>query len=103
MKFEEYCDQADRFARYPGRLTNAGLLYCGLGLGEAGEVQGEIKKFVRDDAGHMTESRREKIVDELGDNFWYIIQTLKELGVDPSVMMDKNISKLATRHAAKDW
>lgn len=32
------------------------LAYDGLGLGEAGEVQGKIKKIIRDDAGNITQN-----------------------------------------------
>lgn len=100
MEFKEYMAVVQEFARYPGKGSLQGLQYCALGLGEAGEVQGEVKKLIRDDGGLMTESRREKIADELGDNLWYIIHTAKEAGVLMETVMAMNAAKLRGRYAS---
>ncbi len=51
--FDEYQERALKTAIYPGTGSMMGLAYCGLGLGETGEVQGKIKKIMRDNAGNI--------------------------------------------------
>lgn len=49
--------------------------YVRLGLiSEVGEVAGQVKRIIRDDGGVLTDERREKILDELGDVLWYWAQ-----------------------------
>jgi hypothetical protein len=71
--FKEYQQEAnflkislDRFLeKYPDLPADVILLmrvtYDGLGLGEAGEVQGKIKKIIRDDGGKITPEHIEAI------------------------------------------
>lgn len=48
------------------------IQYMALGLGgEVGEVQ-KLKKLFRDDNGRMSNSRKEKLITELGDVMWYL-------------------------------
>ena len=78
-------------------LTNIGVFYCGLGLGEAGEVQGKLKKILRDSGGFITPEMREKIGDEIADNLWYLSQLSTELGLSLDTLAEKNIAKLKSR------
>ena len=49
--------------------------YMRLGLiSEVGEVAGQVKRIIRDDGGVLTDERREKLLDELGDVLWYWAQ-----------------------------
>lgn len=74
------------------------LSYVSLGLvGEAGEIANKVKKVLRDDNGILTEDKRDKIVGELGDVFWYMARLCDELGVDPSVVLAQNVNKLFSR------
>lgn len=110
MKTDEYIDEyADAFdnyqlqtaktAKYPevGEGTPLALAYVGLGLGEAGEVQGKIKKILRDDEGIVTDEKRSAIIDELGDVLWYVTRVADELGVSLSEVADRNLVKLFGR------
>lgn len=74
-----------------------GLAYCGLGLGESGEVQGNIKKLIRDDNGVLTPERTEKIIDELGDVLWYIANVAEIMGIPLHQIATRNIEKLQSR------
>lgn len=104
--FLEYQERAVDTAIYPGSGSLIGLLYCGLGLGEAGEIQGKIKKLLRDSGlegdelldqiNYHIEVRKE-IGKELGDLLWYIAQTCNELGLEMSVVAESNLAKLADR------
>lgn len=49
-------------------------LNAGLGMGESGEVQNLIKKEVFHE--HPTETIKEKILDECGDELFYIVWLL---------------------------
>lgn len=122
MDFNEYQTRTATTAKYPGQGSTLGLLYVGLGLGEQGEVQGKIKKVLRDDIGHLFEpdnenvrcephmvrdvmlhenvlsdERRSQIKAELGDVLWYAAQLATEIGVDLGDVAEANLQKLADR------
>jgi NTP pyrophosphatase (non-canonical NTP hydrolase) len=111
MNFKDYQDLSADTAVYPGKGTLVGLMYVGLGLGEAGEAQGKIKKILRDDydardmehigsiatSAVCTTDKREQLKGELGDILWYVAQAATELGLDLSDVAQANIDKLASR------
>jgi len=74
------------------------LSYDGLGLGEAGEVQGKIKKIIRDNGGVITEENIEAIKGELGDTIWYISSMCDTLGISMEEVATYNIEKLTSRY-----
>lgn len=73
------------------------VAYDGLGLGEAGEVQGKIKKIIRDDAGKITAEHKIEISKELGDILWYISSMCDNLGIKLVDVATYNIEKLKSR------
>lgn len=75
------------------------VTYDGLGLGEAGEVQGKIKKIIRDNGGIITEEAKYAIVAELGDTLWYMASMCHNLGIPFNQVAEYNINKLKGRHA----
>jgi len=75
-----------------------GVAYDGLGLGEAGEVQGKIKKIIRDNGGIIDEQARKEISKELGDCLWYITSMCQNLGITLESVATANIEKLQGRH-----
>lgn len=93
----DYQDRAAETAIYPGKGTTLGLLYVALGLGEAGEVQGKVKKVLRDDGGVLTEAVRIKVAQELGDVLWYASQVSQEIEIPLEVIAQMNLDKLADR------
>ena len=74
------------------------LSYDGLGLGEAGEVQGKIKKIIRDNGGIITPEATEEIKKELGDVLWYVASMCDNLGLRMEDVAGANIEKLHGRH-----
>lgn len=71
-----------------------------LGLAsESGEIAGKLKKLIRDDAGVMSEERRQQMIDELGDVLWYVAMTAGELGVSLHDIAVRNVMKLQDRHS----
>ena len=69
------------------------IIYPALGLGnEAGEVQGKIKKMLRDGTFD-----KEAIAAEIGDVLWYIAALCRDLEVDMAEVALKNLAKLKSR------
>lgn len=74
---------------YQDALANAAL-----GLGEAGEIQNLIKKHIY----HGHDLDVDKIVDECGDQLFYIAWMLDLVGTTMSWAMQQNIEKLKRRY-----
>lgn len=89
-------------ARYPDMdddlLKIIAVSYDGLGLGEAGEVQGKLKKIIRDGGGVITPENIEEIKKELGDVLWYVASMCDTLGITMQDVATGNINKLQSRH-----
>jgi len=75
------------------------IAYDGLGLGEAGEVQGKIKKIIRDNGGIITPEAVDGIKDEIGDTLWYLTSMCGNLGITLEDVAKANIEKLHDRRA----
>lgn len=97
MKFDDYQKISGETAIYPGKDSVLGLYYVALGLGEAGEVQGKVKKILRDDDGVISDQKKIDIAKELGDLLWYVAQTCSEIGFSLDTVASMNLSKLQDR------
>lgn len=97
LDFDEYQERALDTAIYPGRGTVMGLAYCGLGLGEAGEIQGKIKKILRDTDGKWSPEQAKEIAKEMGDELWYLAVLAAELGYTLEEIASMNLDKLGDR------
>lgn len=96
MGFNEYQQKALSTAIY----LNIGkcLYYPTLGLtGEAGEVAEKVKKMYRDDAGILTDARKQDIKKELGDVLWYVAMVAFECGIQLDDVAQFNVEKLQVR------
>ena len=88
-----------RYPDLPSEVVELmGVTYDGLGLGEAGEVQGKIKKIIRDNGGEITAKAKDEIAKELGDCLWYIASMCQNLGITLEYVATANIEKLESRH-----
>ena len=97
LTFAQYQIGAKSTAIYPGNGTITGLSYAALGLGEAGEVQGKVKKVIRDNEGILTDDKRFEISKELGDILWYVAAVADEIGVPLEEIAEANYKKLTSR------
>lgn len=98
--FEDYSEQRQALANYPNRGNS--IVYPALAMaGEAGEVCNEVKKYIRDDHHMLTEDRRTKIIQEMGDTLWYLDALAYEIGTTLDVVAKVNIAKLKARKEAK--
>lgn len=97
MNFEDYQKIIETFAVYPRDTELAALSYLALGLnGEAGEVADEVKKAIRNDSA-ISEARRAKILEEIGDVLWCITRIAIEFDTPLSEVAKANVDKLEQR------
>lgn len=97
MQFSEYQQKAIKTALYP-KVAGHGWMYPALGLAnEAGEVNGKLKKVIRDNDSVVDDERRKDIAKELGDVLWYLAQVATELDIDLNEVAEANIGKLLSR------
>lgn len=99
--FNQYQEATAKTAIYPesGTGSQLALAYVALGLSEAGEIQGKVKKMIRDDGGILTDEKREAIKAEIGDTLWYLARVSEEIGTTLAAAASDNITKLADRKA----
>jgi len=109
MNFNEYQKEANSLTIYLNKIKDMypdlpddiirilGLTYASLGLGEVGEIQGKVKKIIRDSGGIMLQETVDDLVKELGDVLWYIAACCEELGVSMDYVAKKNLEKLFSR------
>lgn len=98
----DYQEKVGETAVYPGTNTQAGFNYVLLGLvGEAGEIANKFKKILRShgESGETYYTKREVLMDELGDVLWYAAQLATELGYTLEEVAHFNVVKLAKRKA----
>ena len=88
----------EKYPELPEEIVKIlGVSYVGLGLGESSEVQGKIKKIIRDAGGIITDEVKENIKKELGDCLWYVAGICTELGISMNEVAESNITKLLDR------
>lgn len=99
--FNNYQRDIAPVAIYPEAGTGSmmALAYVGLGLGEAGEIQGKIKKILRDNNGIIDDEVRLELAKEVGDLLWYVTRAAEELKYDLSEIAEMNVAKLQSRQA----
>ena len=109
MNFKEYQDNAHSTALYLNKVLEKhpdlpedikkilALSYASNGLGEVGEVQGKVKKIIRDAGGVFEIDRVAEISKELGDCLWYIAEVCTILGLNLNDVAHDNINKLFDR------
>lgn len=78
------------------------LALCGLGIaGEAGEVADRIKKMLFHGIGFGVKldfDTTKKLMNEMGDVYWYLELLCNTLGITREEVMQANIDKLNKRH-----
>lgn len=107
--FDDYQDRVKQTAIYlnkvkerypdlpPEIIKILGISYAANGLGEVGEVQGKIKKIIRDAGGEITDETRKEISKEIGDVMWYIMAVCEEFGLRMEDVAQENHDKLFSR------
>ena len=97
-----YCDDTINVKKYQdGTATTAqypkekAIEYLALGLvSEAGEVAGNVKKFIRGDQPNLD---LDALSGEIGDVLWYLSQLANELDLSLGTIMYDNLLKLESR------
>lgn len=96
MKLNDYQKAASSTNLMKGQDTEFQYLVYGLGE-ECGEVQGIIKRVLRDKDGQLEKSDYAKLVLELGDTLWYLSQLAAALGATLEDVAQANVAKLTRR------
>jgi NTP pyrophosphatase (non-canonical NTP hydrolase) len=98
LTLNEYQDMASTTATYRQNPSSL-VVYPALGLGEAGEVQGKIKKLIRDGDGveSVTPEQAKAIAYEIGDVLWYCAALAGDLGFELGDIAQANLDKLFDR------
>jgi NTP pyrophosphatase (non-canonical NTP hydrolase) len=97
ISMNSYQNMTDITANYPHNYLPDDV-YLALGLaGEAGECVEHIKKKYRNDNGVMTEERKQKLIKELGDIYYYLAGLAKSIGVSLEEVANTNQLKLLKR------
>lgn len=95
LTFSDYQKLSEETRIYPDEVS---ITYPALGLsGEVGECSELVKKALRDENGHFSQERREKIFKELGDVMWYLAALSADLGFDLGDIAQGNLDKLMSR------
>ena len=107
--FNDYQDNAKKTAIYlnkvkekypelpPEIIKILGISYASNGLGEVGEIQGKIKKLIRDAGGEISEEAKKEISKEIGDVLWYVMAICEEFDLRMEDVAQQNINKLFSR------
>jgi NTP pyrophosphatase (non-canonical NTP hydrolase) len=96
LSMNEYQKNCMKTAIWPN--VGGNLVYTSLGLSsEVGEVCSHIKKSIRDDNSDLTEERRKKLFDEIGDVLYYVAALAHECGFELEDIARRNNEKLADR------
>lgn len=98
MELDDYQNRAQKTDQYPGSDGSA-LVIPLLGIvGEAGTLQSEYKKLLRDGTAHG--HFYERVQDELGDILWYTANIASKCGLSLSEIALSNIEKTEGRWSA---
>ena len=107
--FNDYQDAAKTTAIYLDKVKNRfpnlppeilkilGISYASNGLGEVGEIQGKIKKLIRDAGGEISLESKIEISKEIGDVLWYVMAICEEFDLRMEDVAQQNINKLFSR------
>jgi len=91
---EQYLEFTRTTAIYP---KDRELEYLCLGLGsESGEVQGKVKKLIRDKK-ELTLNTKGEIISEISDCLWYITRLADTMGITLDELIEYNYKKLSDR------
>jgi NTP pyrophosphatase (non-canonical NTP hydrolase) len=100
ITFREYQVQSQSTDQKPGN-TEDGLVMALLGLvGEAGTLQTEYKKKMRDGDAHS--GFQSQVEEELGDIIWYVGNIATKCGLDLDEIVQKNLIKTRSRWLPPD-
>lgn len=96
MTFDEYQADAARTAN-TDLETKLRILVAIAGIaGEVGELANALKKYTGH--GHSLEEMIDKIVDEIGDAFWYLVELCNILGIKFEDVVVHNVAKRLRRY-----
>lgn len=104
MRLSDYQRKINKNWRYPTKLTNflEAVSFNTIGLTEeAGEVAGEIKRYLQEDGDEFVNPSTERIValqEEMGDLLAYLSALASLLNIDLEDVLEQNIYKVNAKY-----
>ena len=93
---EEYIKSIVRLAQQGCDISRLDTAFTGL-VSESGEANDLVKKL-KFHGKDWDADIRQHLIKELGDIAWYWAQGCMALGVDPEVVLERNVEKLEARY-----
>jgi Predicted pyrophosphatase len=93
MDAKRYREAIDRTMNPLPERDKLAMIALGI-AGEAGELADYLKKVVF----HGHELDRDKLIEEVGDLFWYVFHLLKHYEIDEELVFIRNVMKLNKRY-----
>ena len=84
-------------SKFNGNLSRMETSVAGI-AGEAGEIN-DLWKKIKFHGLDWDDKQKDKMISEIGDMYWYLMQASMALGASPIEMMQKNLDKLKGRYA----
>jgi len=94
---EVYLDKMNELkSKFNGNLSRMETAVAGI-AGESGEIN-DLWKKVKFHGLEWDDVQKAKMISEMGDMYWYLMQASMALGVSPIEMMNGNLKKLKLRY-----
>ena len=90
--FREHMNQLNDSLNFP-KMDTA----CSGIAGESGEIN-DLWKKVKYHGKPWNDDNRNKMIDEVGDMFWYLTHLMEVLEVEVEEVLDRNVKKLESRY-----
>ena len=87
--------------QFNGQIARMDMAMAGI-AGEAGEIN-DVWKKVKFHGLAWDDVIKNRMISELGDMYWYLMQASMALGVSPSEIIAKNQEKLMARHGGRSF
>jgi NTP pyrophosphatase (non-canonical NTP hydrolase) len=84
-----------------GQFSRLDMAVAGI-AGESGEIN-DVWKKLKFQGVEWDELHRERMINELGDMYWYLMQASIAIGVSPEEIIKKNQEKLLKRHGSRNF
>ncbi len=91
--------RAELSQQFNGQIARMDMAMSGI-AGEAGEIN-DIWKKVKFHGVAWDEDKKTKMILELGDMYWYLMQASMALGISPIEIMERNKEKLLKRNGGR--
>lgn len=80
------------------RAISKDMQLANLCIGAFGEFS-EVSEHIKKNVFHNHELNKDKVIEELGDTMFYVVNLASELDIDFTEVLQRNVDKLAIRYS----